>query len=129
MTLDGFLPEGEEELTRWLKTDKRGFPFWHERSTFTLLPDYPMLELICDRDDKDDSFVCTAEISGKESLGLLHGLSIYHLIDEIVVYILPLTSGNGIAHLQRLTPDRWKLQESTAFRNGVCRLVYRKILQ
>lgn len=129
MTLDGFLPGKDEKLLRWVQTDKRGFPYWHERSAFTLSPNYPMLDLISEKDNKEDSFIFTAEISGKESLGLFNGLSIYHLIDEIIVYILPLTSGRGIIHLQQLPAARWQLHKSTVFRNGVCRLIYRKILQ
>ena len=83
MTLDGFLPGEDEELVKWVKTDKRGFE-------------------------------------------LLHSLSIYHLIDEIVVYILPLTYGRGSAVLQQLPVTRWQLHESVMSRNGICRLVYRK---
>ena len=86
MTLDGFLPYEDEELFKWVKTDKRGFPFWHDRGTFMLPVGYPMLDLICEKDGKDASCVYTAEISDKKSLELLHRLSIYHLIDEIVVY-------------------------------------------
>lgn len=129
MTLDGFLPEKDEKLLRWVQTDKRGFPYWHERSTFTLPPNYPMLDLISEKDSKDDSFIYTVQITDRESLKLLHGLSLYHLIDEIIVYILPLTSGKGVPHLQQLSATRWQLHKSTVFRNGVCRLIYRKILQ
>lgn len=130
MTLDGFLPEKDEKLLLWLKTDKRGFPFWHERSTFSLFPDYPILDLVCEKDDKaGSSFVYTAEISDKAGFELLHRLSTYHLIDEIIIYILPLTSGKGIALLQRLPVSCWELHESTVFKNGICRLIYRKILQ
>ncbi|KAB4253968.1 dihydrofolate reductase family protein [Bacteroides uniformis] len=127
--MDGFLPAQEEELLVWVQTDKRGFPYWHERNTFTLSPNYPMLDLISEKDSKSASFIYTAEIFGKESLGLLHGLSVYHLIDEIIVYVLPITSGKGITHLQQLLVGRWQLHKSTVFRNGVCRLIYRKILQ
>lgn len=129
MTLDGFLPGKDEKLLQWVQTDKRGFPYWHERSTFTLPPNYPMLDLISEKDSKEDSFIYTAEISNRESLKLLHRLSIYHLIDEIIVYILPLTSGKGITHLQQLSAGRWKLHKSSVFKNGVCRLIYRKNLQ
>lgn len=94
VTLDGYLPDPNEELLQWVKTDSQGFPFWHERSTFTLFPGYPMLDLICEKDEKPDSFTFTSEISDPKSLDLLHGLSIYHLIDEIIIYILPLTTGN-----------------------------------
>ena len=93
VTLDGYLPDPNEELLQWVKTDSQGFPFWHERSTFTLFPGYPMLDLICEKDEKPDSFTFTSEISDPKSLDLLHGLSIYHLIDEIIIYILPLTTG------------------------------------
>ena len=53
MTLDGFLPYEDEELFKWVKTDKRGFPFWHDRGTFMLPVGYPMLDLICEKDGKD----------------------------------------------------------------------------
>lgn len=129
MTLDGFLPGEDEELFKWVKTDKRGFPFWHGRRTFMLPIGYPMLDLICEKDEKDASCIYTAEISDKESLELLHSLSIYHLIDEIVVYILPLTYGKGSAVLRQLPATRWRLHESTITRNGICRLVYRKFSQ
>lgn len=126
MTLDGYLPDPNEELLQWVKTDSQGFPFWHERSTFTLFPGYPMLDLICEKDEKPDSFTFTSEISDPKSLDLLHGLSIYHLIDEIVVYVLPLTYGKGIAVLQQLPAVRWQLHGSVMFHSGISRLVYRK---
>jgi len=126
MTLDGFLPYEDEELFKWVKTDKRGFPFWHDRGTFMLPVGYPMLDLICEKDGKDASCVYTAEISDKKSLELLHRLSIYHLIDEIIIYILPLTTGNGTDCLHRLPVNRWKLYRTVAFKNGIVRLIYRK---
>ena len=126
MTLDGFLPYEDEELFKWVKTDKRGFPVWHDRGTFMLPVGYPMLDLICEKDGKDASCVYTAEISDKKSLELLHRLSIYHLIDEIVVYVLPLTYGKGIAVLQQLPAVRWQLHGSVMSHSGISRLVYRK---
>lgn len=129
MTLDGFLPAKDEKLLLWAQTDKRGFPYWHERSAFTLSPNYPMLDLICEKDSKEDSFIYTAEISDKESLELFYGLSLYHLIDEIIVYILPLTSGRGVTHLQQLPVGHWQLHKPAVFRNGICRLIYRRISQ
>ena len=128
VTLDGYLPDPNEELLQWVKTDSQGFPFWHERSTFTLFPGYPMLDLICEKDEKPDSFTFTSEISDPKSLDLLHGLSIYHLIDEIIIYILPLTTGNGTDCLHRLPVNRWKLYRTVAFKNGIVRLHLSQIL-
>jgi len=39
--------------------------------------------------------IYTVGVSDKNSLELLYDLSIYHLIDEIVVYLLSLTYGKG----------------------------------
>lgn len=129
VTLDGYLPDKDEELLQWVRTDRQGFPFWHERSTFTLFPGYPMLDLICEKDEKDASFIYTAEISDRESLGLLHGLTIYHLIDEIIIYILPLTTGKGTDCLQQLPAGRWKLHRSKTFKSGITRIIYCKSSQ
>lgn len=126
VTLDGYLPDRDEKLLQWVRTDRQGFPFWHERSTFALFPGYPMLDLICEKDEKDGSFIYTAEISGRENIGLLHGLTIYHLIDEVVIYILPLTYGKGFACLQQLPVSRWKLHRSKTLKNGITRIIYRK---
>ena len=126
MTLDGFLPGEDEELFRWVKTDKHGFPVWHERSTFMLPVGYPMLDLISEKDEKNASCVYTAEISDTKGLELLHGLSIYHLIDEIIIYILPLTAGKGTDCLHQLPINSWTLYRTATFKNGIVRLIYRK---
>ncbi|WP_290079260.1 hypothetical protein [uncultured Duncaniella sp.] len=126
ITLDGFLPGEGEELFKWVKTAKQGFLFWHERSTFMLPVGYPMLDLICEKDKKNSSCIYTAEISDEKGLELLHGLSIYHLIDEIIVYILPLTYGKGIVVLKQLPLVHWQLHKSVMSRNGICRLIYHK---
>ena len=46
VTLDGFLPNKNEELMEWLRTDGNGFPYWEERATFNMYPHYGMLDLM-----------------------------------------------------------------------------------
>ena len=46
VTLDGFLPDKNEELMEWLRTDRNGFPYWEERATFNMYPHYGMLDLM-----------------------------------------------------------------------------------
>lgn len=46
VTLDGFLPDKNEELMEWLRTDRNGFPYWEERATFNMFPHYGMLDLM-----------------------------------------------------------------------------------
>ena len=66
-----------------------------------------------------------AEVSDSESLELLRGLSLYNLVDELIVYLLPISSGGGTS-IQNILPTlQWRLHEATTFSNGICRLIYR----
>jgi hypothetical protein len=125
MTLDGFLPEPAGTLVSWVRNDRRGFPFWRERCSALILP-HSILDLLCDKDNRGDSFTYLAEIINSESVELLRGLFLYDLVDELVVYQLPYSAGQGISVLDTFRPQHWELHKTTSFSNGICRLIYRK---
>ena len=50
----------------------------------------------------------------------------YDLVDELVVYQLPFSAGQGISVLNTFRPQHWELHKTTSFSNGICRLIYRK---
>ena len=128
VTIDGFLPKPDNQLMQWVKTDSNGFPYWHEYSIFQLYAHYPMLDLLAQMERNENySDVYLAEISDKESIKLLQALSRYHLIDEMVVYILPLVIGSGISVFDNLAPSQWQIHKTKSFSNGICRIVYRKV--
>ena len=52
--------------------------------------------------------------------------NIYDLVDELVVYQLPFSAGQGIPVLNTFRPQHWELHKTTSFSNGICRLIYRK---
>ena len=86
MTMDGFLPKTDESLMQWVMNDAKGFPYWHEQSVYRLMQHYPLLDLLAEKhSDKNQSDTYIAEISDKDSIELLRGLSLYNLIDEMVV--------------------------------------------
>ena len=104
MTMDGFLPKADESL----------------------MPNYPLLDLLAERDsDKNRSDIYIAEISDTQSIELMRGLSRYNLIDEMVVYILPVIAGKGTLVFDDLTPSRWNMYKTTSFSNGITRIIYR----
>ena len=72
ITLDGFLPEPAGALVSWVRNDRRGFPFWRERCSALILP-HSILDLLCEKDNRDDSFIYLAEIIEPESVELLRG--------------------------------------------------------
>ena len=126
MTLDGFLPKADENLMQWVMNDDKGFPYWHERSIYRLTSHYPLLDLLAEKhSDKNQSDTYIAEISDKDSIELLRGLSRYNLIDEMVIYILPTIAGKGTPMFNDLTPSRWSVHKTTLFSNGITRIIYR----
>lgn len=125
-TLDGFLPENEENLMQWVRTDKRGFPCWRAKAAYPLFSDYPLLDLICNKDKTDDSFIYHAEIADKDNAELLRGLFLYHIVDEIVLYLIPVTTNKGIHVMKHISPCRWSLHKARQYRNGICCMVYQK---
>jgi len=106
--------------------DAKGFPYWHEHSIYRLMPHYPLLDLLAEKhSDKNQSDTYIAEISDKDSIELLRGLSRYNLIDEMVIYILPIISGKGTPVFDDLTPSSWSVHKTTSFSNGITRIIYR----
>ena len=126
MTMDGFLPKADESLMQWVMNDAKGFPYWHEHSVYRLMPHYPLLDLLAEKhsdNNKSDTYI--AEISDKYSIELLRGLSRYNLIDEMVIYILPIIAGKGTPVFDDLSPSRWSVHKTTLFSNGITRIIYR----
>lgn len=126
VTMDGFLPTADENLMQWVMNDAKGFPYWHEHSIYRLMPHYPLLDLLAEKhSDNNQSDTYIAEISDKDSIELLRGLSRYNLIDEMVVYILPIIAGKGTPVFDDLSPSRWSVHKTTSFSNGITRIIYR----
>ena len=126
MTMDGFLPKADESLMQWVMNDAKVFPYWHEHSIYRLMPHYPLLDLLAEKhSDNNQSDTYIAEISDKDSIELLRGLSRYNLIDEMVVYILPIIAGKGTPVFDDLSPSRWSVHKTTSFSNGITRIIYR----
>ena len=126
VTMDGFLPTADENLMQWVMNDAKGFPYWHEHSIYRLMPHYPLLDLLAEKhSDNNQSDTYIAEISDKDSIEFIRGLSRYNLIDEMVVYILPVIAGKGTPVFDDLTPSRWSVHKTTSFSNGITRIIYR----
>lgn len=124
MTLDGFLPDAADMLMRWVMNHRKGFARWRERCDARILP-HSILDLLCEKESKDNTFIYLAEVYDSESLELLRGLFHYNLVDELVIYLLPISSGRGTS-IQNILPTlQWQLYKATAFSNSICRLIYR----
>ncbi|MCD8270588.1 MAG: dihydrofolate reductase family protein [Parabacteroides sp.] len=126
LTLDGFLPHEEETLMRWVKENSRhGFPLWREKNTFSAYPHYGLMDLINVATKHDNNCIYLVEIQNKNSAKYAEGLFRYNLVDEIVLYLLPLSYGKGIPFTD-FQSAQWKLHTCKTFSNDICRIVYKK---
>ncbi len=129
MTLNGLVPARNDSLLQWIQNSDDGFPYWRGRSTRMLYPEYPLTDLICDRDTAAQSDIYQAEICDVRSSELLRGLSVYHLIDEMIIFLLPTVCNETVPLSAYLPNGKWELVKTKHFKNGICRLIYRKSLQ
>lgn len=126
MTLDGFLPEKDEQLIHWIR-NRRNFTLrWREECIHELFPHYPLLDLLCRKENQDNSVIYRAEVFDREVAELLHGLFLYNLVDEIILYQIPVTHGKGISLTALFQACDWTLHKAKAYRNNVCCLHYKR---
>lgn len=124
ITLDGFLPEADNVSMQWVMNHEKGFARWRERCDARILP-HSILDLLCEKDRREPAFIYLAEISSPESVELLQGLLSYNLVDELIIYLLPVFVGTGISVSAVFPSQEWRLYKTESFSNGICRLIYR----
>lgn len=125
VTLDGFLPEKNEELMEWLRTDRNGFSYWEKRGVFNMFPHYGMIDLMNAKDRHDNSCTYFMIVDDEKSSEYANGTFLYRLVDELVIYILPLSYKTGKNIIGAIQYGKWTLQDCKTFKNNVCRIVYR----
>lgn len=130
LTMDGFLPaEDTVLLKRFLRNASNGPAYWRKRAASVPAPDFPLLDLLCMKRERPDTVVYLAEVFDAPGVELLRRLSLYHVVDELVIYMLPVMAGKGIRPLDSLQDFEWKLQSCKKIGDGIVRLVYRKYSQ
>ena len=71
--------------------------------TRMLYPGYPLVDLICDKEQSAPSDIYLAEIYDDSGAELLRGLSLYRLIDEMIIFLLPVISSETVPY-QNISP-------------------------
>jgi len=75
-----------------------------------------------EKHDKDNIYLVKIRDGGNTEY--TDGLFRYNLVDEIELYLLPLSYGNGIPLTGKFRAIRWKLLDSETFSNDICQLMY-----
>lgn len=125
VTLDGFLPKKDKELMKWLRTDRNGFSYWEEHGMFKMFPHYGMIDLMNAKDRHDNSCTYFMIVDDEKSSEYVNETFLHRLVDELVIYILPLAYKTGKNIIGTIQYGKWTLLDCKPFKNNVCRLIYR----
>ena len=91
LTLDGFLPHEDEMLMLWVSENKRyGFPRLQRQATFHIYPHYGLMDLLNVQEKHDKDCIYLAGVGDGGSAEYADGLFRYNLVDETVLFLLPL---------------------------------------
>ena len=83
------------------------------------------MDLLNVREKYDKDCIYLAEVGDGGSAEYVNGLFLYNLVDETVLYLLPLSYG-GISLTGEFQSACWKLLGYKTFSNGICRLIYKR---
>ena len=109
----------------WLKIDRNGFPYWEERAVFNIYPHYGMIDLMDAKERHGNDCTFFMKVEDQKSAEYADGIFLYRLVDELVIYLLPLSYKNGRNITKSIQYGQWTLRGSKTFHNNVCRLIYR----
>lgn len=128
ITLDGYLPERNDPRLTWVENNRNGFPKYRTSADNILSGEISFLTLINKKREVNTDCVYLAELLTESQLPLIKGLLAYGLADEIILYVLPISTGKSVqTSLSCLSETEWALKGSHTFRGGITRLIYSKM--
>lgn len=128
LTMDGCPAETTSLCGQWLGSDKYGIGALKE-DAICILKEDTSLTLLSNRTERtDDSLNYLIEATEKTA-GIINGMIRMQLVDEIILYMVPVIAGNGSRLFQSSLPEsEWTCTESRQWKDGMIRIAYgRKI--
>ena len=110
---------GEGKQTVW-------FPTLAATGHIHIYPHYGLMDLLNVKEKHDKDCIYLAGVGDGGSAEYADGLFRYNLVDETVLFLLPLSYGGGIPLTGEFRSARWKLLGCKTFSNGICRLMYKR---
>ena len=121
---------GEGKQTVWFPTLAANWRFpstiLSNTSPFHIYPHYGLMDLLNVKEKHDKDCIYLAGVGDGGSAEYADGLFRYNLVDETVLFLLPLSYGGGIPLTGEFRSARWKLLGCKTFSNGICRLMYKR---
>lgn len=128
LTMDGCPAETTCLSGRWLGSNQYGIGALKEAATCVLTEDTSLTLLSNRMENTGDSLNYLIEATEKTA-GIINGMIRMRLVDEIILYMVPVIAGNGSRLFQSSLPEsEWTCTGSRQWKDGMVRIAYgRKI--
>lgn len=124
---DSYLLPPDAIESRWTFDRKHTLSVLRKKADMLLHQNDSLLSLLAEKQKASDT-IYLAEAT-PQTTELIKGLLLYHLADELVVYISPAEVGKGCAFSELVDMKEWEMQaEHYLSRRVVCRVYHRKQL-
>lgn len=124
LTMDGCPAETTGLSGRWLGSDQYGIGALKEAATCVLTEDTSLTLLSNRMENTGDSLNYLIEATEKTA-GIINGMIRMRLVDEIILYMVPVIAGNGSRLFQSSLPEsEWACTGSRQWKDGMVRIAY-----
>jgi hypothetical protein len=122
ISADGYLLNPDITIRNKIASGKYGFRVLQKRADFILHNEDSLVALLDEkRLSSGTNYMAEATV---ETVGLIKGLLLYQLADELVLYKVPYNAELGIRLLDLTPISEWVLVKEVILKNNFCRLVY-----
>ena len=124
LTIDGCPAETTMLSGSWLDSDKYGIDALKEDAISVLDESTSLISLSNRTEHAGDSLIYIIEATEKTA-GIINGMMRMRLVDEIILYLLPVIAGNGSRLFQSSLPEsEWTCTESRRWKDNIIRITY-----
>jgi hypothetical protein len=125
---DGYLLPSDRIESRWPFDRKYTLSALRRNADILLRKNDSLLSLLAEKQKACDASIYLAEAS-PETADLIKGLLLYHLADELIVYISPSEVGKGYAFFDLVDTKDWEMQvDHSLSKHTICRIYHHKRL-
>lgn len=125
ISADGYLLKRENNAKKQINSGKYGFSALQKRADHMLHKDSSLIALLEEkRQSSDTSYLVETT---PETLGLIKGLFLYRLADELILYVMPCPKENGIQLFDLTSPTEWILENESPLKNASRCIIYHRI--
>jgi hypothetical protein len=125
ISANGYLLKQENETIKYISLGKYSFNALQKRADLILHKESSLIALLEEKRQSSNTNYLVEATS--ETLGLIKGLFLYRLADEIIVHMIPNQKENDIRLFDLTSPSDWILaKEFSLIDNSQC-IIYHRI--